>query len=101
MDIRAQVEGLQLDEAALKYLGEVGERTSLRYVTQLLTPASILCQTDTRDTITEAGMGQRRSCLTHSTHSTRLTDCVDVDELFHDAKASAELLQKSDKFICG
>eukprot|EP00754_Rhynchopus_humris_P035350 Rhum_TRINITY_DN16869_c0_g1::Rhum_TRINITY_DN16869_c0_g1_i1::g.164691::m.164691/K04499/RUVBL1, RVB1, INO80H; RuvB-like protein 1 (pontin 52) len=82
VDIRAQVEGLQLDEAALKYLGEVGERTSLRYVTQLLTPASILCQTDTRDTITEA-------------------DCVDVDTLFHDAKASAELLQKSDKFICG
>merc|ERR1712025_597307 len=42
MSIRAQTENLEIDEEALVLLGEIGANTSLRYVVQLLTPASIL-----------------------------------------------------------
>eukprot|EP01064_Diplonema_japonicum_P033955 TRINITY_DN6853_c0_g1_i2.p1 TRINITY_DN6853_c0_g1~~TRINITY_DN6853_c0_g1_i2.p1 ORF type:complete len:460 (+),score=161.64 TRINITY_DN6853_c0_g1_i2:583-1962(+) len=81
VDIRAQVEGLKLDTSAIAMLGEVGDRTSLRYVTQLLTPASILCVTNGRETITEE-------------------DVSEVDSLFHDAKASAQRLQENEsKYI--
>eukprot|EP01063_Lacrimia_lanifica_P012376 TRINITY_DN18_c0_g5_i1.p1 TRINITY_DN18_c0_g5~~TRINITY_DN18_c0_g5_i1.p1 ORF type:complete len:460 (+),score=237.67 TRINITY_DN18_c0_g5_i1:73-1452(+) len=81
VDIRAQVEGLQLDEGAIKLLGEIGDRTSLRYVTQLLTPASILCDAAGRETISEE-------------------DVSEVDSLFHDGKASAKLLEKNkEKYI--
>lgn len=34
-----QVEGIGIDEESLAFLGEVGERTSLRHAVQLLTPA--------------------------------------------------------------
>ncbi|KAJ9445428.1 RuvB-like helicase 1 [Diplonema papillatum] len=81
VDIRAQVEGLKLDAEAIKMLGEIGTRTTLRYVTQLLTPASILCETNGRETISQE-------------------DVAEVDGLFHDAKASARLLAANeDKFI--
>eukprot|EP01061_Rhynchopus_euleeides_P014679 TRINITY_DN2533_c0_g1_i1.p1 TRINITY_DN2533_c0_g1~~TRINITY_DN2533_c0_g1_i1.p1 ORF type:complete len:460 (+),score=236.27 TRINITY_DN2533_c0_g1_i1:260-1639(+) len=83
VDIRAQVEGLKLDEGAIAFLGQVGNNTSLRYVTQLLTPASILCNTNGRETIAEE-------------------DVKAVDELFQDAKASAKvLLAHQDKYIIG
>jgi len=81
IDIRAQVEGLTLDGEAIKMLGEIGERTTLRYVAQLLTPASILCESNGQETI-----GKQ--------------EIEDVDELFHDAKASARLLMRdSHKYI--
>lgn len=50
--IRAAVEGLVVDEESLSYLGEVGERTSLRHTVQLLTPAQMLAVTNGRDQIT-------------------------------------------------
>ena len=51
------MEGLKLDPGAIQHLGKVGEKTgSLRFVTQLLTPASILSATNGRETITEEGM---------------------------------------------
>ncbi|KAL2608507.1 hypothetical protein R1flu_027080 [Riccia fluitans] len=79
--IRAQVEGLQVDEDSLAYLGEIGERTSLRHAVQLLTPANIVSRTNGRDDITRG-------------------DLEDIAELFLDAKASARLLQEqSDKYI--
>eukprot|EP01059_Diplonema_ambulator_P033342 TRINITY_DN6916_c0_g2_i3.p1 TRINITY_DN6916_c0_g2~~TRINITY_DN6916_c0_g2_i3.p1 ORF type:complete len:475 (+),score=216.76 TRINITY_DN6916_c0_g2_i3:46-1425(+) len=81
VDIRAQVENLKLDQDAIAKLGEVGDRTSLRYVTQLLTPASILCVTNGRETIARE-------------------DIEEVDSLFHDAKASAIRLHENEsKYI--
>eukprot|EP01060_Flectonema_neradi_P031986 TRINITY_DN4_c5_g1_i1.p1 TRINITY_DN4_c5_g1~~TRINITY_DN4_c5_g1_i1.p1 ORF type:complete len:461 (+),score=111.07 TRINITY_DN4_c5_g1_i1:88-1470(+) len=81
VDIRAQVEGLQLDQEAIDKLGEIGDRTTLRYVAQLLTPASIVCDSQGRETIARE-------------------DIMEVDELFHDAKASAKLLHANEsKYI--
>jgi RuvB-like protein 1 (pontin 52) len=81
VDIRAKTEGLTLNEEALGALGEIGKATSLRYVMQLLTPASILAQTNGRETITRE-------------------DVEEVDGLFFDAKSSARLLiEQADKYI--
>ena len=81
IDIRSKTEGLVLDEDALGALGEIGKATSLRYVMQLLTPASILAKTNDRDTISKA-------------------DIEEVDNLFFDAKSSARLLiEQADKYI--
>merc|ERR1711907_415386 len=53
VNIRAQTEGIDIEEEALVQLGEIGANTSLRYVVQLLTPASIMARTAGRDTITK------------------------------------------------
>ncbi|GLC42833.1 Ras and Rab interactor 1 [Pleodorina starrii] len=79
--IRAQVEGIGIDEESLAFLGEVGERTSLRHAVQLLTPAFMLARTNGRDVISRG-------------------DLEEVDVLFHDAKYSARLLaEQADKYI--
>merc|ERR1711937_67487 len=81
VNIRAQTEGLSIDEDALVQLGEIGANTSLRYVVQLLTPASILAQTAGRQMITR-------------------DDIEEIDSLFFDAKSSAKLLaEQADKYI--
>merc|ERR1711879_1089890 len=46
--IRAQTESLAIDDDALMLLGEIGANTSLRYVVQLLTPASILAKSSAK-----------------------------------------------------
>lgn len=73
--IRAQVEGLAVNEESLAFLGEIGERTSLRHAVQLLTPAALVARTNGRDEIVKA-------------------DLEEVGELFLDARASARLLQE-------
>ncbi|KAG1674724.1 hypothetical protein FOA52_013559 [Chlamydomonas sp. UWO 241] len=79
--IRAQVEGIAIDEESLAFLGEIGERTSLRHSVQLLTPAMMLARTNGRE---EIGRGDLEEC----------------NVLFHDAKYSAKLLaEQADKFI--
>ncbi|GMH45860.1 hypothetical protein BSKO_13823 [Bryopsis sp. KO-2023] len=79
--IRAQVEGIAIDEGSLAYLGQLGEETSLRHVVQLLTPGSMLAKTNGRDEICKA-------------------DIEEVHALFHDAKCSARLLaQDADKYL--
>ena len=42
LKIRAQTEGLIVDEDSLQLLGEIGVKTTLRYAVQLLTPAHLL-----------------------------------------------------------
>ncbi|GMI34307.1 hypothetical protein TeGR_g7485, partial [Tetraparma gracilis] len=54
MSIRASVEGIEVGEDALKTLGEIGARTSLRYGVQMLTPSSIIAKTVGRGTVTSA-----------------------------------------------
>ena len=71
--IRAQVEGIAVEEEAYAYLGEIGVRSTLRYAVQLLTPARVLAGTSGREQITKA-------------------DVEEVDGLFYDAKASAKIL---------
>eukprot|EP00882_Tetradesmus_deserticola_P019300 GHRQ01020764.1.p2 GENE.GHRQ01020764.1~~GHRQ01020764.1.p2 ORF type:complete len:151 (+),score=74.30 GHRQ01020764.1:181-633(+) len=79
--IRAQVEGIDIDEESLAYLGEIGERTSLRHAVQLLTPSAMLAKTNGRDAISRG-------------------DLQESDGLFHDAKSSARLLhEQADKYI--
>merc|ERR1712137_1098029 len=68
VNIRAQTEQLSIDEDALVLMGEIGANTSLRYVVQLLTPASIIVNTNGRDTISKE-------------------DIEEIDSLFYDAKA--------------
>merc|ERR1711966_311173 len=79
--IRAQTEGLTMEQEAIELLGEIGQNTSLRYVVQLMTPASVLAETNGRDEVTR-------------------DDVEEIDQLFYDAKSSAKLLaQNADKYI--
>merc|ERR1712146_258033 len=81
VSIRSHTEGLEIDEDALALLGEIGANTSLRYVVQLLTPASIMAQTAGRQMITR-------------------DDIEEIDSLFFDAKSSAKVLSdNADKYI--
>jgi RuvB-like protein 1 (pontin 52) len=80
VSIRAETEGLEVEEEALAAMGEIGSRTSLRYSVQLLTPASILAKT----------AGRERICA---------VDVEETDELFFDAKASAKTLAKSEGYL--
>lgn len=50
--IRAEAEGVKLDDDALAHLSNLGAETSLRYVVQLLTPAKLLAQVNSRDIVT-------------------------------------------------
>merc|ERR1712224_300417 len=81
ISIRAQTEGLAMEQEAVELLGEIGANTSLRYVVQLMTPASVLAETNGRDEVTR-------------------DDVEEIDQLFYDAKSSAKLLaQHADKYI--
>jgi RuvB-like protein 1 (pontin 52) len=78
--IRAQAEGIEVEEEALLFLAQIGARTSLRYAVQMLTPANILAQTAGLSVISTA-------------------DVEEVDGLFVDAKASAKLLASSEGYL--
>jgi RuvB-like protein 1 (pontin 52) len=81
VNLRAQTEGLVIEDEALVLLGEIGANTSLRYVVQLITPAYVLAKTSGRDTVTRE-------------------DIEEIDSLFFDAKSSAKLLaEQADKYI--
>lgn len=73
LSIRAEVEGIKIDTKALELLAQVGEKTSLRYVVQLLTPSSILADTNGRELVAA-------------------DDIEEINSLFMDAKASARML---------
>lgn len=77
IQIRAKVEGIALkDDSVVAALLDVASRTSLRYATQLLTPASILSGVKGQENLTAA-------------------DVKEADGLFFDAKASAKILIES------
>ncbi|KIJ26942.1 hypothetical protein M422DRAFT_236317 [Sphaerobolus stellatus SS14] len=79
VQLRASVEGLQLGPGVLEKLAEEGERGSLRYALQLLTPASIL-----------AHLGGRKQI--------ELQDVGEMNELFLDAKTSAKRIGEDGGF---
>lgn len=79
--LRATTEGLQIDDEALSTLGEMGTKTTLRYVVQLLTPAALTAKINERTNL-------------------RKEDIKEVGTLFLDAKSSAKILtQNKDKFM--
>ena len=79
--IRAHTEGIPVDEDSLNFLAEIGDRTTLRYAVQLLTPASILARINGKDKISRE-------------------EIEEVNDLFFDAKSSAKLLQQEeDKYL--
>jgi len=80
ISIRAETEGILVQDDALAAMGEIGARTSLRYAVQLLTPSRIIAQTGGREMITAV-------------------DVEEVGDLFFDAKASAKLLAKSEGYL--
>ena len=81
LKIRAQIESIQVNEAAIECLGEIGVKTTLRYAVQLMTPASILSRINGREAVGK-------------------DDVDEINELFFDAKASAKLLaEQDDKYM--
>ena len=80
LNIRATVEGIEVEESALRMLSDVGERTSLRYAVQMLTPARIVAETSGRTAISEE-------------------DVKDVDQLFLDGKASGQMLARTEGYM--
>ena len=81
VNIRAAIEGVKIDDGGLAKLGEIGDRTSLRFVVQLLTPAVILAHTNGREVVTAE-------------------DIDAVGALFNDGKASARILQeRADQYV--
>lgn len=78
--LRAAAEKVQLQDDAIQLIGELGEKTSLRYVIQLLTPAKILATTQGRSTI--------HRC-----------DIEDADALFLDARSSARRLKEEEQYF--
>jgi len=72
LQLLANIEGLRLGTGVIERLVQEGDARSLRYVLQLLTPASILA--------------------TLACHAQiELEDVLELDELFYDAKTSAML----------
>jgi len=74
VQMRANVEGLKLSPDVLDKLAGEGEKSSLRYALQLLTPASILAGLSGRKQIEE-------------------DDISEMNELFLDAKTSAAMIE--------
>ncbi|PFH45923.1 hypothetical protein AMATHDRAFT_157221 [Amanita thiersii Skay4041] len=73
VQLRANVEGIKVGSGVVERLATEGEKSSLRYALQLLTPASILAQL--------GGRGQ-----------IELEDIGEMNELFLDAKTSASMI---------
>jgi len=81
LQIRANTEGLRVEDRALDVLAQIGASASLRYAVQLLSPAKIVAESNGRDVIEK-------------------DDVRDIAELFMDAKASARrLAQEHAKYL--
>ncbi|EER23596.1 RuvB ATP-dependent DNA helicase pontin [Coccidioides posadasii str. Silveira] len=74
--LRAKTEGLQITDAALEKVAAHGAKVSLRYALQLLTPASILARVNGRP----GGIEE--------------ADIAECEDLFIDAKRSADIVSK-------
>lgn len=81
LTIRAQIEGIKVEDDAMQKLGEVGVQSTLRYAVQLMTPANMLSRINGRESVSKE-------------------DVIEVSELFFDAKSSAKLLaEQEDKYM--
>ncbi|GLD96993.1 hypothetical protein PINS_up005676 [Pythium insidiosum] len=80
LKIRAEAENIKMNDDATLRLGEIGAQTSLRYSVQLLTPSRILAETQGRTDVS-------------------VDDVEEINELFSDAKRSAQALAQSDGYL--
>ncbi|KAJ3321453.1 RuvB-like protein 1 [Boothiomyces sp. JEL0866] len=80
LNTRAKIESIEISQESILKLANIGIKCSLRYAIQLLTPSSVLCKINGRAEI-------------------QPDDIDEVDTLFYDAKASAQILQESTAFI--
>lgn len=71
--LRAKTENVDVSDDALRMLGAIGQKSSLRFAIQLLTPAKLVAETKGRTQILPEDISQ-------------------VDELFMDGKSSAQFL---------
>jgi len=78
LKIRAETEDIKLEPKALELLAKKGERTSLRYAIQLMTPAKMLAETNGRKSVLDS-------------------DIEECSKLFLDGKASARLIVEQQK----
>ena len=75
-----RLEGLNVSEEALDALAQEGEKTSLRYALQLMTPASIVAKMQGRDQID-------------------VKDITECGDLFLDARRSAKIVREKGLFV--
>ncbi|XP_059175849.1 ruvB-like 1 [Physella acuta] len=81
LKIRAQIEGIQADDEALRKLAATGVKSTLRYAVQMLTPANVMSRINGKDSVTKEEVDE-------------------VAALFHDAKSSAKILaEQEDKYM--
>jgi len=80
LSIRAAAESIDVEDTALERMGVIGARTSLRYAVQLLTPSKVIAVTCGREII-------------------NAEDVDEIDELFSDAKTSAQRLATAQGFL--
>jgi RuvB-like protein 1 len=78
--LRASTEGLSIDDEGILTLSEIGNKTTLRYAVQLMTPASQSAKVNGRSQILKE-------------------DVLEVNELFLDAKRSAKFLSEGRNFM--
>lgn len=78
--LRAQTEGLSIDDEAITGLSEIGNSTTLRYAVQLMTPAFQSAKVNGRTQIIKE-------------------DIIEINGLFLDAKRSSKFLTESTKFM--
>lgn len=83
ISIRAETEGIQLDDNAKDYLSTIGAATSLRHATLLLNPALILAKTK----VLEENPVITREII------------EETSKLFLDAKRSAKILLSSEGYV--
>merc|ERR1712100_381476 len=77
INIRASAEGLTIDESGIAALAEIGTKTTLRYCSQLLTPAKVLAVTNGKEQISG-------------------DDVNEIAGMFLDAKKSAVILKANE-----
>jgi RuvB-like protein 1 len=80
LHLRTKTEGLNIAESALHALANEGEKTSLRYALQLLTPASIVAKLQGRDQID-------------------VQDITECGDLFLDVRRSAKIVREKGLFV--
>ncbi|KAL0235454.1 hypothetical protein GEMRC1_002036 [Eukaryota sp. GEM-RC1] len=78
--LRARTEDVKLTDGCLTALVTIGQRTSLRYVIQLLTPAAILAKLYDSEEVTE-------------------NEVEEVGQLFCDARRSAKILSENTGYL--
>eukprot|EP00960_Hanusia_phi_P058320 763854-Hanusia_phi.AAC.2 len=93
--LRAKTEGIEIEADALVTLSQIGERATLRYAVQLLTPANIIARMNGRTSIAAGDIDEVKKVT-----SWLYLPWNKVDNLFFDAKSSAKLLaEQADKYI--